>query len=255
MSSDSFLQQRGIPYDDQAMQQHMRALALRETPDGSRPLHVPPPEALQNLHRAARELCAQQAERSEELDWVLQNARVLESLFAAQTRAPRHALPASGRQARIQTLMDELVRHSDALITGQRLEQALLAYDEVRALRMDELWAAPCALSGALLHLYGQVCQSILEREEERREAERWVEQPSLAPVARGGAFFERALKKLHEQELPGRRHALERLLRGASLEELLRVEREKTALSLLLLNNLLATLRLLEGLDYAACF
>lgn len=255
MSSDNFLQQRGIPYDDQAMQQHLRALALREMASGSQPLRADSAETVQNLHRAARELCGREGERSEELEWILQNARVLESLFAAQVRVSRRRLPASEGQARIQTLMDELVRHSDALISAERLTQALLAYDEVRALRMDEVWAAPCALSSALLSLYCQVCQSVLEREEERREAEAWVEQAESAPRTHSGAFCERALQLLHERELPERRGVLLKRLRGASMEELVRVEREKTALSLLLLNNLLATLRMLEGLDYAACF
>ena len=255
MRSNDFLQQRGIPFDEQAMQQHMRALALREAVVCEQRLRGGDSEAVLALHRAARRLGRAEEERSVELDWILKNARVLEALFASLTPGPKGRYPATAQGARLQTLMRELVRHSDALISPEGLVQALRAYDEVRALRMDEIWAAPCALSRALMELYGQVCQGALEREEERQEAEKWVEQSTCAPWARSGAFCERALQMLHERETPERREGLERLLKGASIEELLRVERERTALSLLLMNNLLSTLRMLEGLDYAECF
>ena len=111
---------------------------------------------------------------------------------------------------------------------------------------MDELWSAPCALSLALEETYCRVGQAVLEREEARRAAEAWAEDSQRMPARRDGAFCERALQLLHEREEPARREALEKLLPGESIEELVRVEREKCALSLLLMNNLLSTMRML---------
>ena len=252
MRSDDFM--RGIPYDEQAMQQHMRALALREDVTGLRALRGTT-QCVRDLHRAARALQVGEDERSDELHWILSNARVLEALFGAQARPTRLRLPATQDGVRVQTMMDELVAHSDALVTPERLAQAICAYDEVRALRMDELWSAPCALSLALEETYCRVGQAVLEREEARRAAEAWAEDSQRMPARRDGAFCERALQLLHEREEPARREALEKLLPGESIEELVRVEREKCALSLLLMNNLLSTMRMLEGLDWAERF
>ena len=186
MRSDDFM--RGIPYDEQAMQQHMRALALREDVTGLRALRGTT-QCVRDLHRAARALQVGEDERSDELHWILSNARVLEALFGAQARPTRLRLPATQDGVRVQTMMDELVAHSDALVTPERLAQAICAYDEVRALRMDELWSAPCALSLALEETYCRVGQAVLEREEARRAAEAWAEDSQRMPARREGAF------------------------------------------------------------------
>ena len=109
MRSDDFM--RGIPYDEQAMQQHMRALALREDVTGLRALRGTA-QCVRDLHRAARALRVGEDERSDELAWMLSSARVLEALFSAQTRPGTGRLPACAERVRVQAMMDELVAHN-----------------------------------------------------------------------------------------------------------------------------------------------
>lgn len=55
---------------------------------------------------------------------------------------------------RAQALPRALVAHSDGQVGGERLAQALSAFDQVQGLDMEEIWLAPLALRLALLEAF-----------------------------------------------------------------------------------------------------
>ena len=95
MRPDDFMHLRGIPYDEQTMQQHMRAQALKGGWSAQEVFAVQAEkQAVRALHRAARAVNDQGGECSVEVDWILKNARVAEALFTAQAGLGHTQLPA-----------------------------------------------------------------------------------------------------------------------------------------------------------------
>ena len=68
------------------------------------------------------------------------------------------------------------MRHSDAAIDERRLCACLSAFDEVRALEMNELWAAPSALAAVLMRACLSAGDRAVSAERERIAAAQWAE-------------------------------------------------------------------------------
>ncbi|MBO4298021.1 MAG: hypothetical protein J5602_01355, partial [Clostridia bacterium] len=128
------------PLDDEAMQQHARALAVTMNAARRAPLILCRKEAYRAVMADARRLAGETETLSAPLEWLCENGRVIDSLFAALVPEPnrRAKLPArEDGMPRVQALLEEIVRHSGAALTPERLADCLRAFDEVRALEMD----------------------------------------------------------------------------------------------------------------------
>ena len=147
---------REAPLDDQAMQQHLRALAVSLAAPRRAGLLVCPRETFHSALETARHLSDETDTLAAPLAWICENGRAAEALFAtlvpSRKAARRFSLPAlDGGKPRVQVILEEIVKHGDAALTSQRLTDCLRAFDEVRALEMDELWAVPAALASCLM--------------------------------------------------------------------------------------------------------
>ena len=259
---DDTWERHEAPLDDQAMEQHMRALAVTLNADGRAFLDVAPAQAFSDMMTAALRLGAQSESTGAALEWLCENGRLAQSYLSALLPEGRGApLPSKGGKTRIQSLLTELVRHSDAAIDERRLCACLSAFDEVRALEMNELWVAPTALAAVLMRACLSAGERAISAERERIAAAQWAEAgadlsvPGLAK--RSGAFFEGALHVLREQDQPDRQAALKSWLdeRGRSAEQLCALERRAQSFDRLRLDHALSTLRMLSNIDWSRCF
>ncbi|MBR3504231.1 MAG: DUF3131 domain-containing protein [Clostridia bacterium] len=254
---------REAPLDDRAMQQHVRALAVSMNAPRRAPLCVCPEEAFRTALETARALAGETETLAAPLQWLCENGRPAEALFAAlaprRREARRFSLPAlPDGKPRVQAALEETVKHGDAPLTEKRLTDCLCAFDEVRALEMAELWAVPAALACALKWAFAAAARRAAAAQRERIAAEKWAASGAvIGPARRGGAFLEHALQKLHERDDATRRAELEKWLadHDCPAEQVIATEHERQALERLQLDHMLAALRLLNGLDWSACF
>ncbi len=253
-------QQRGAPLDDAAMEQHIRSLAVSLNTDGEAAVRFRPAAALKApLHEAVR--LAREAESlPAALEWLMENGRLAEAFMLSLRKDSSPRLPAAGGTARILHIARAIVRHSDALITLPRLTACLTAFDEVRALTMDELWAVPDALAAVLCDEYLAVSRRSLSALKERRAAVRWLEEGMKSDSSlsrRSPAFFEYALRHMQAQEMHSGYQALTGWLAGhdRTADQIIRIEHERQAMDRLLLGNILTTLRMLSALDWSEQF
>ena len=251
---------RGAPLDDQAIQQHIRSLALMLNPDGRSPLKSCSASALRAVLTESQSLAGSAPVPCASLEWLLENGRITETMLLPLLRPAGAALPSVGGMPRVRRIMQELVRHGDGLVTEQRLTDCLIAFDEVRSLTMDEIWSAPAALSAALYEEYRFVASVAIRSQKARLDAMRWLEEG--APVGPGlkfknSAFFEYALHELRRRDLPARFGDLTDWLQehDQSSERLIALEHEKQALARLIMGNILSTLRMLASLEWSEGF
>ncbi len=251
---------RGAPLDDDAMQQHMRSFALTLNPDGETALRFCSRSSIRDQLISAQNLTGGDLPPCALLEWLLENGRIAESLLLALRPSGSISLPASGSAPRILHIARELVRHSDGLVTEDRLTGCLIAFDEVRSLVMDELWAAPDALAAALCEEYLLIASLAAESQKSRQAAMNWLEEgapigPSLR--RRSTAFFEYALSQLRRRDLPAKYSELSGWLseHDQQSERIISLEHERQALGRLILGNILASLRMLSSLDWNDAF
>ena len=259
---DDTWERHEAPLDDRAMGQHMRALAVTLNVDGRALLDVAPAQAFSDMMTAALQLSAQSESPGAALEWLCENGRLAQSYISALLPEGRGVLlPSKGGKTRIQSLLTELVRHSDAAIDERRLCACLSAFDEVRALEMNEIWAAPPALAAVLMRACLSAGERAVSAERERIAAAQWAEAgadlTASALVRRSGAFFEGALHFLREQDQPDRLAALKKWLdeRGRPAEQLCALERRAQSLDRLRLDHALSTLRMLSAIEWNRCF
>ena len=253
---------REVPLDDMAMRQHARALAVTLNAPRRAPLVLCPREEYSAVMREARRLAGETETLPASLEWLRENGRMADSLFAALRPSARFSLPArEDGLPRIQALLEEIARHSDAPLTPERLTGCLTAFDEVRALEMNELWAVPSALSAVLQRAYVAAAKRAAAAQKERVAALRWVDSGAALGAGglsgRGSAFFECALQALNEREEMSKRAALEKWLsdHDRPAEKVIALEHERQALDRLRLDHALAALRMLKELDWSECF
>lgn len=124
------------------------------------------------MRQLAGRLMSQQ-EPTMAMEWLLDNARMVEARAAAVGREKTERLPAHGGVPRLLTLMHELVVHSDARISEERLMRSVRAFDEVQGLKMRELWKIPTALSMELCAAFLSVSRRVVRAAGQRRDARR----------------------------------------------------------------------------------
>lgn len=229
---------RDAQLSDNAMEQHARALAVNMRVDGTARLKICGlSREISEMRQLAGRLMSQQ-EPTMAMEWLLDNARMVEARAAAVGREKTERLPAHGGVPRLLTLMHELVVHSDARISEERLMRSVRAFDEVQGLKMRELWKIPTALSMELCAAFLSVSRRVVRAAGQRRDADEWVQAilsgkaPDMKSMPREEAFFERALHLLHEQEMPEVRAQLEKWLgdRDMDAESLIHAEHERQA-------------------------
>lgn len=253
------------PLDDKAMGQHMRALAVSLTVDGRAALSTGSRQAFSALIASARRLAAETETLPSALEWLCENGRLtqsyMEGLLPETARRRSTLLPSQNGYARIERIVSEIARHSDAAVSAQRLMDCLTAFDEVRALEMNELWAVPSALAAVLMQSCVAAGRRAVEAQRDRIAAVKWVDGGADLNVSgllnRSTAFFEGALHHMREQDLTDAQAALKAWLneRDRSAEALCAIERERQSLDRLQLDHALATLRMLSALDWSRCF
>lgn len=256
---------REAPLDDKAMQQHARSLAVTLNAPRRAPLITCPEEAFHVALSEARRLAGEADALSAPLEWLCGNGRVADALFAAlvpkKARRPVRLPAREDGTPRVQALLEEIVRHTGGALTAERLIDCLCAFDEVRALEMSELWAVPGALAAVLQGDFMAAVRRAISAQRERMAAARWVDAganlKNIDLARQSPTFFEHALQITHARGLTDDRLALEKWLsdRDCPPETITSLEHERQALERLRLDNALAALRMLNALDWSACF
>ena len=129
-------------------EKRMRALAMGLRVDSRARLYFPRREIrlLRALARRAQALSGECRSLAPAMEWLNDNARRMEA-YCQQARAERGGrLPAVQGLPRVALLARSLLEGGGATLTQAGLEGALLAFDDVQALTMAELWAMAAAL-------------------------------------------------------------------------------------------------------------
>lgn len=237
----------------------MRALAMQLKAEGTAALRVDR-AAARRLNAAierARRACEGGAAADETALRLCRDSRRIEACLRRTRDDGGLRLPACGRRPRIVRVMAALCAGGDAALTREKLLDALAAFDAARPLLMDELWSAPEAARIALIEALSRTAASVARRARRCAEAEAWVRHSSRPAPSGDAAFVEHALKRAGEEGLPQVRPLLERRLarRGQTVEQAVRDAHAARALDRLRLENLLASARLLDELNWQACF
>ncbi len=165
-------------------------------------------------------------------------------------------LPAWNGVPRIQVLLAALCA-GDNPVTEQRLLDAVAALDALQPMTQAELWAVPAALRVAISEALTHVAAAIVKRAEAHFDAERWVCRPTGIISRRGLAFLARALGQAEAATRPAARQRLDSILarRALSAETIIARDQAEAAGLLMRLENLLATRRMVDALNWQACF
>ena len=245
--------------DDGALSQRMRDAAVRLHASGRTRLRLTRAE-LRAVRAAACEADALRrrgVDGGAPLKHLVENARLMESCAEQARLDGVRGLPAAGGEARIGRVLGELCGLGGLRLTRERLMLALASFDDVQALEMGELWAAPEAMRVALVRAWLRAARTALDIARERERAQHWVDGGPMRLKERSPAFFEHALQLLAEREDAGLRAALERRLatEERTAEQVVRQAHEQSAVALMRLENLLANKRLIDALNWQDCF
>jgi len=237
------------PLDDERMIQRVREMAVYLSSGKSEPLKGP---GEKELGRLLRKLRTDKGGRSAEMEWFAENGRLLESM---QEKKDKSRLPSDGELPRIQRLMREILCRSDALVNRERLTACVKAFDEIRPLRMREIWMVPSALRTEIMGLYILLARQAQAGEMERLAGEKWARGGGTEniPERPSPAFLERALMTAREADDSALRTVIEEKLAKLEIraDSAVRSEYERQALMKMYLSNAMTTLRMLENLDW----
>ena len=206
---------------------------------------------LERAHRLSRV----EGVEDEALSALLREGRVILACARRAMSEGGGRLPAWSDGPRVEALLARLVGVGDAPLSSGRLLGATEAFDAMQPLTMAELWAVPQSARIALSRALIRVAADIVDGAEQCARAERWLAGRGRASTA--PAFVEHALKRAEEAGLARARARLERRLSGARIapEDAARQAQQARARSVLRLENLLAARRMLDGLNWQACF
>ncbi len=254
---------RDVPLGDVALIEYVKTLPQAQRPDGSARLDKQGvrENALRRLSYEAIQLIEQDGERTPAMEWFTDNARLVLAMTRQLMAQKGERLPSVSGTPRVQLLMRELVKHSDAHIDDSLLLRAISAFDEVQPLRMAEVWAAPMALRIELVDLFIQVSDTVVSAQRDRAAAADWIQLGAHKAVIearpRSNSFYEHALQLMHEQEMPKARRMLEEFLerREAGADAAIQLAHAEQGMQRLLLSNVCGTLRMLERLPWLPCF
>lgn len=245
--------------DDHTLTRHMRTMAVNMRVTGAARLGIKASQIrrLNALIQEARRIESVSADAGDALRRLVQDARLIEACAQQARQDGGMRLPACDGVPRIGQILNELCLSGEMRLNRDRLMLALASFDDVQALTMKELWAAPEAMRVSLTQALIHAAESVVDNAGQRRAAELWVQRPGGSLSRQGAAFFERALQLSGEQELPEIRLRLERFLRdwGQTPEQVIRQAHEAQAMDQMRLDNLLANKRLIDELDWLDCF
>ena len=246
---------------DPAIGQRMKTLAVQMRVDGYAKLSLRADclRRLRALSRQTSHLLAIASPGDIRLERLVNDHRLMESCARQASLEGGFRLPADGGEPRILAIARCLVAAGDLRLDKERLTMALAAFDDVQALNMAELWAAPTALKIALSEAFADLSMSMLLAARERLRAEEWIASGGRSPALKdcSSTFFERALQLAVERELPELRSRLEDhlLRRDETPSRVIRLAHEAQALSDMRLDHLVCTRRMLDTLNWQECF
>ena len=239
-----------------------RELAKRLECDGFAPLRADHGMA-RRLERAlndARGLSGRGVEGGEALRQLSRDARLWDALVDrlrdARRTAPR--LPAYRGTPRVLILAEALVGTGEAPLDDERLTRAVRSFDAAQCLTQRELWLVPDAVRVAVLGACARTAECVVRAGRDGERAERWVRDPRRRlPGDPSPAFFEHALRLAGENELPEARVWLEKRLRarGLSADQVVRQAHAARALDRVRLENLMASRRMVDAIDWRRRF
>ena len=184
-------------------------------------------------------------------------AALMRSLLeqAAQRRGLR--LPACKGGVRVLLLARHLIDGGENRIDLEEMLEYIRAFDALQEMQMLEMQCVPLALNIALCEAMNRLAGEILRADHWRRRAQRWVRRGGRAPGGCPAEFWAHALRLCSEQELPERHaRAVNLFSRGGCREDLLVEQAHRAGADRCLrLDNLMHLRRLLESLDWEACF
>ena len=183
-------------------------------------------------------------------------APVIEACAARAASEGGARLPAWAGKPRLYVALQALCE-GDAALTQCRLTEALIELDALQSLSEAELWATPAALRIVISEALGRVASAIVARAERRACADRWVRWPVGGIDPRDDAFLSQALKRAGEADSPAARRRLDTALARRALSPQAVVARAQSGEAGLLmrLENLLAARRMVDEMDWQACF
>ena len=228
------------------------------------------------LHHAYR-ILAGDVRRGEPIapaaEWLLDNFHLVEGEMREIRRhlptryyleLPKLATLELAGTARVYAMAVELLRYSDARIDARRLNRFIYAYQTVAPLSLGELWAWPSMLKLALIEHLRRLSEELIETRAGRVEADRYFtgfenarERGRLPPLPEvlHVAFVDRLLQRMREYGAgaAGLRRQLEERLdaAGATVEEAVRAQHQRQAMSHVSMGNSITSLRLCSTLDW----
>ena len=236
----------------------MRLLAGRYSPRGSARLALKgnAVRRLEDVLAEARRLRRVERVSSEALARLDSQAPVIMALARRALADGGARLPAWQGRPRLGTALEALLADGEPL-TRRRLLAALRELDAAQALTLAELWAVPEALRTALSRGLLGASKAVVARARRLPPARRWARNPAGSLGGRSDVFLVAALKCAGEEELCEARRLLDSHLarRGLTAEALVARVQAEAAEEQLRLENLLAAARMLERLDWKACF
>lgn len=245
--------------DDGALARRMRTEAVRLHAEGRTKLALPSGvvRELDEISARAEELRKRCSERFAALEMLVRDLRQMRSCAEQARLETVGDLPAAGGGTRIECVLRAICTEGDIRLNRDRLMLGIASFDDVQPLEMAELWAAPEALRVCLSRAYIRAARAVLQIAEEHRLAEHWAESGGEQPVRRSPAFYEHALRLIADREEPERRMQLEKavLAENFSLEQAIQLAHGKESLVRMRLENLMATKRMIDGLDWQMCF
>ncbi len=183
-------------------------------------------------------------------------ASVIEACAARAASEGGLRLPAWKSRPRLYVALRALCG-GDTALTQCRLTEALTALDALQPLTEAELWATPAALRIVISEALDRTAEAIVARAEQRARADRWARRPIGGLDRRDVAFLAQALKRAGEADSPFARRRLDASLARRALSPRAVVARAQSGEAGLLmrLENLLAARRMIDALDWQACF
>jgi hypothetical protein len=247
---------------------------------------------LNQVHRRLVALGDRRSLPGIDAEWLVDNFHII----ADSLREVRHDLPPGYDELlpklssppltgypRVYALALALVAHCDSELDEARITRFVRAFQEAAPLTIGELWALPTMLRLVLLENLRRLAERMVWGWEERRRAERWVDEvlaraqtvaheSGVAVSGEGDApgqtlpgfdglsdpFVVRLMQLLRDQE--GAMAAFEHLeaelaARGSDPNEVLRREHHCQAANQVTVGNCVLSLRLLSAIDWNAFF
>ncbi|MBQ9951773.1 MAG: DUF3131 domain-containing protein [Clostridia bacterium] len=245
--------------DEFALSKRMRALAVKLQTEGRRTLRLPrgTAAAVRRIIRQAERLRMSCMDAGEAMDRLVQSAGWMQACAEQACRESAARLPAAEGMTRVERIAQSVCGQGDHRLTKESLLLAIASFDDVQPLEMAELWAVPEAVRVCLSRAYLRAAQDAMEIARERRLAERWADDGSVSLKGRTAAFYEYALRLMSDGEDPFRSETLEAHLGrlGVTAERAAAEAHAAQSVVCMRIDNLVSAKRLLDALDWQACF